>query len=407
MVRVDVAILGGGPASWALSASLAPAGLSVTLVSPTRLSPWTNTYGCWVDQLEVSGTALLDGQSPWAATFDNVLVIGDRTQTAERAYGLLDNARLADILRRQAESGPGLFRERQGTVSAVEHGPTGSLVRVANGKPIEAALVVDATGGASKFIQRSPAKRSPASQVAFGILAECDRPPLPENTCTHMDWRGPDRKVPSFAYVLPLADGWLIEETSLASRVRLTFEELESRLHARLRADGVEVKRVVRTERVSIPMDSPIPLRSQRCVGFGAAASLVHPATGYSIAASLRLAPRVAATIAAELGRAGADPAAAADKAWKVVWSDDRMKARRLEQYGLDRLLTMDQRELRSFFDLFFQLPPAVAATYLGGESTSGDLAGVMWKVFRNASPRIQRRLATGNPFTLVQRLLG
>ena len=153
-------------------------------------------------------------------------------------------------------------------------------------------------------------------------------------------------------------------------------------------------------------MDVPLPSRTQRTLGLGAAASLVHPATGYSVAASLRSAPRIAAAIAAQLNRPRADLDEAAREIWESLWSDDRVKARRLETYGLERVLTMDQSDLRSFFDSFFRLSPEVAATYLGGEAGSAEMASVMWKVFRNAGPRLQRRLATGNPLTLARSFL-
>ena len=43
-----------------------------------------------------------------------------------------------------------------------------------------------------------------------------------------------------------------------------------------------------------IPVGGPLPLGSQAVTAFGAAANLVHPATGYSITRSLREAPRLA-----------------------------------------------------------------------------------------------------------------
>ncbi len=400
----DIVILGSGPAAWAAAAALAPTGLSVTLVAPDPDRAWTNTYGAWIDQIDTTVTELMPGADVWAQVFDTVSVIGDRDQVAGRPYGRFDNVALASALRATAEAGP--FAVRHGTATRVAHDRSGTTVEITGAPALRCTLVLDGSGAASPFIVREERTSPPAFQVAYGIIAEFERPPLPDSQCTLMDWRGPDRTVPTFGYTLPIDGRWLVEETVLASRPALGFDELERRLHDRLRADGLVVKHIHGIERVSFPMDVPLPLRTQRTLGLGAAASLVHPATGYSVAASLRSAPRIAAAIAAQLRSPGADLDTAARQIWKSLWSDDRVKARRLETYGLGRVLTMHQRDLRSFFDSFFQLSSAVTATYLGGEAGSAEMASVMWKVFRNAGPRLQRRLATGNPLTLARSLL-
>ena len=66
----------------------------------------------------------------------------------------------------------------------------------------------------------------------------------------------------------------------------------------------------------------------------------------------------------------------------------------------------MNQADARSFFDSFFRLPVETTSAYLGGEAGATEIATVMWKVFRNASPRLQRRLASGNPLSLARSLL-
>ncbi len=400
----DVAILGSGPAAWAAAAALAPTGLSVILVAPEPSAPWPNTYGTWVDQVDTSVARLVGGANIWAQTFSRVNAIGDRHQFAGRAYGRFENLSLSSALQGTAETGA--FAVREGQATAVTHDASGATIGLARGKDIRARVVLDGTGAASPFVTREASSPPSAFQVAYGVVAELDRPPLPADTCTLMDWRGPDRAVPSFAYTLPIGERWLIEETALASRPALGFDELERRLCDRMRADGVVITKVHAVERVSFPMDVSLPERTQRTIGLGAAASLVHPATGYSVAASLRSAPRIASALADTLSSDRANLGEVSRSAWKAIWSDDRVQARRLESYGLDRVLTMDQRDLRSFFDAFFRLGPQTAQVYLGGEAGSSELAGVMWKVFRNMSPRLQRRLATGNPLTLAKSLL-
>lgn len=402
--RFDIAILGAGPAAWSTAAALAPTGLSVTLIGPSPLAIWPNTYAAWDDQVDESVSGLLSGGDPWAQRFESARVIGQRDQTAGRTYGRFDNGALATALQTTAETGR--LTIRQGNAIGVDHTRTGSTITLSRGRAVDATLVLDGTGAASPFVLRPAASTTPAFQVAYGIVAEFERDPLPPNVCTFMDWRGPNRAAPSFAYTLPVDGRWLVEETSLASRPALAIEELECRLHDRLRADGLIVTRTLAVERVSFPMDLPLPDRSQRVVGLGAAASLVHPATGYSVGASLRMAPRLARALADALGRSGATPEQAASAGWTTMWSDDRVKARRLEAYGLERVLTMNQADARSFFDSFFRLPVTTTATYLGGEAGSSEMAAVMWKVFRAVSPRLQRRLASGNPLGLARSLL-
>lgn len=402
--ETDIVILGSGPAAWAAAAAFAPTGLRVTVVAPDPDHVWTNTYGTWIDQIDTSVAKLVSGEMLWAQVFDTVQVIGDRHQVAGRHYGRFDNAALAAALR--ATAAAGTLSLRRATATNVTHEESGSTVELSKGTAIRAALVLDASGARSPFITREARTKPEAFQVAYGIIAEFDRQPLGEHTCTLMDWRGPDRGVPSFAYTLPIDGRWLVEETALASRPALSFDELERRLFDRLRADGLVATKIHAVERVSFPMDVPLPDRTQRTIGLGAAASLVHPATGYSVAASLRSATRVASAIAAQLDAGHVDLDQVARTVWRTLWSDDRVKARRLEAYGLERVITMDQRDLRSFFDAFFRLKPEIAATYLGGEAGSAEMASVMWKVFRNAGPRMQRQLATGNPLTLARSLL-
>ena len=399
----DVAIIGSGPAAWAAAAAASPFGLRVTLIAPSPEVIWTNTYGVWVDQVDASVSALTAGAKIWAQTFSVVNVIGDRHQLAGREYGRFDNVRLSSCLRETANAGS--LTVRSGHVVAIEHDAKGSIITVSQGTPLRARIVLDGSGATSPFVERDRTASPRAMQNAFGIVAEFDRAPLPDGECTLMDWRGPNRASPSFSYVLPIDGRWLVEETSLAGRPGLGFDDLERRLHDRLRTNDLRIVATHGVERVSFPMDLPLPRRDQRVIGLGAAASLVHPATGYSVAASLRAATRIATTIAERI-ESDPDLDTVAHHIWRVVWSDERIKARRLESYGLDRVLTMNQRDLRTFFDSFFALGPENAAIYLGGEASSAELAAVMWKVFRHMPVRLQRRLAAGNPLALARSLL-
>lgn len=74
-----------------------------------------------------------------------------------------------------------------------------------------------------------------------------------------------------------------------------------------------------------IPVGGPLPLTTQPVTAFGAAANLVHPATGYSIARSLREAPALAEAIARILE--GRQPVGAtAHDVWQALWPAEKQR---------------------------------------------------------------------------------
>jgi lycopene beta-cyclase len=125
-------------------------------------------------------------------------------------------------------------------------------------------------------------------------------------------------------------------------------------------------------------------------VRFGAAAGYVHPSTGFSVAATLRAAPRVAAAIAATAGRPEAVAAA--------VWPPSMRTSRRLHRYGLDVLLRLDAGQLAAFFDAFFELPVARWAPYLRVDASPAQVTLTMAALLRRAPRSVRRRLVV-NPF--------
>ena len=403
---IDVAILGSGPAAWSAAAAVAERGLQVALIAPEPTKVWAQTYGAWTDQLNDEVLALLGGSRPWACVWERVVVRGDHVTELNRSYGRLANSAVRDALHATAES-CGRLRVRIGSATSIETTSTGSVVHLGSERSVAATVVLDGTGANSAFCLRGPMPRHRVLQTAYGIVAELGGGALEDDVCTLMDWTGPDRADPTFAYLLPFDDAWLVEETSLAQGGGLSMAELEVRLYARLKLAGLTVRRVRAVEHVSFPMDVPLPDLGQRVVGLGAAAALVHPATGYSVAASLRAAPRIANALSDVLGSPNGGPVAAAAAAWQVLWPTDRLRARALETYGLERVRSMDQRTIREFFDAFFGLPAHDTSRYLSGEAAASEVAGVMWRVFRRASPRLRRRLASGNPLALARALTG
>jgi lycopene cyclase-like protein len=141
-----------------------------------------------------------------------------------------------------------------------------------------------------------------------------------------MDYRSPHltsqerRQPPTFLYAMDLGDDvYFVEETSLALAPALPFPLLEDRLRRRLAHRGVAVREVQHEEFCLFPMNPPLPDLGQRVVGFGGAAGMVHPASGYLVGSLLRRAPDLAAAIASALAR-GLRGADLSHGAWQGLW---------------------------------------------------------------------------------------
>ena len=98
-----------------------------------------------------------------------------------------------------------------------------------------------------------------------------------------------------------------------------------------------QVKHVIEEEWSYIPVGGPLPLGDQPVTAFGAAANLVHPATGYSIARSLREAPALAAEMAVILRR-GLPVRETARQVWRALWPAE--KRRQVSRAGHFKLLS-------------------------------------------------------------------
>jgi lycopene beta-cyclase len=273
--------------------------------------------------------------------------------------------------------------------------PARGVVALADGSSLRAAVVVDA-GGWARPLDRASSRRTPAAQTAYGVvLGDAAAAPLVSSgDALFMDWRAEHGETgwPTFLYVVPLGRGEvLIEETSLARRPGLPLSTLRRRLHARLACHGIDPAEAVRTERVSFPVDHP---RHQRpgVLGFGAAAPLIHPATGFSLAASLGLAPRVAEALAAHLPQ---DPVKALAAAHDAVWPRSAKVVHRLRRIGLEALLRMPPQDVPGFFEQFFALPEHHRWAYLTGRADLRGHVAAMNHLFGASSGPLRRHLVT------------
>lgn len=396
VIRADVVVVGDGPAGSALAAALRQHGVDVVLVGPDQA--WSATYTTWIDDL--AGVPVVHGADIWAQRLDAVRVRFVRDHTLSRPYGVIDN----DALRTHLRDG-------------VHH-----VARtIGSADDVEARLVVDATGWPSKLSVASrggTADPEPAAwQTAFGVVL-AERPAGEIGDATMMDFSEPGTSiagrsdVATFAYSLPVAGGWLVEETVLAAQPAVHPDLLVPVLAARL---GTSVESLLddalETERVRIPMGTPIPRPptagddGSPVVRFGAAAGMVHPATGYSVGSSLRAADRVAASIRLALDDARVSGSIDVTAIQRAVWPPATRRTRHLHDYGLDVLLRLDPSGVRSFFNTFFEMSADVWPGYLRLDTPPRRLAAIMTAMFRRAPWRLRARLMTGDPRRFVRLL--
>ena len=387
--RCDVAVVGGGPAGLSLAHDCESQGLSVVVVDPRGGDPWTNTFGLWVDDLDVREDAeRLRGTL--RITWPKVRVVGFREHELDRSYAFFDNDDLQKYLR------AGSLHRSQVIEVVRERAEDGFVVRCADSTRILTRLVVDAGGSNSSLLARHR-RLEGGVQSAHGVVTR-HAPQHLRGCFTLMDW-SMEFDDPSFLYTVDFGDGTvLLEETSLFRKHPLASTELLDRLSRRLG----EMPEGAKDERVDIPMGWCIPSRSRSVVGFGAAAGFVHPVTGYSVAASLRASGRVARAIAHSLSdHTSVD--SRVDAVWDAVWPTALRRTRALHQYGLAALATLGPRDLRSFFDTFFALETADWSKYLRIDTPPRDVALVMTKFFAKLPWPLRRRIVLANPMSLLR----
>ena len=379
--ELDVAVVGDGPAGLALAAACRDRGVRVVVVGPDQ--PWIATYGTWVDDVADLPAHCFGATSP------SVVVHTTRRQVVERPYGVLDG----DALRRHL--GGGLERLRT-AAEGVQHFDWGSRVRFAEGDDVDARLVVDAAGrGGLAGAPPAPA----AWQSAYGVVLDAPPSRFDADRPTFMDLRSVGRSggPPTFCYVVPVHDGWLVEETVLAAPARVDAGWLADRLAARLGADAPPAGGPAgRVEVVHIPMGGRLPSARQPVVAFGAAAGYTNPVTGFSVATALRAAPRVATAIADALSTAGRPDVRPIHRA---VWPTSLRRTRRLHDHGLNVLVRLPENELAEFFACFFDLPTEEWSAYLRVDSPPGAVSRAMVAQLRRLPWRVRRRLVTTPPW--------
>jgi lycopene beta-cyclase len=379
----DVLVLGGGPAGRALAAATAERGLRTVLVDPAPDRPWRATYASWAEALPPDlPPGIVAERVP-----GRVVALRDRRLDWE--YAVLDVAALrAHLDDRMAAAGVGVRRGR------AVGSPCPGAVALADGMQVRARVVVDAAGARQPLSRPPRARWANAQQTAYGVIVDeaTAMPLVAPGEALFMDWR-PDHGEPgwpTFLYGVPLGGGAvLLEETSLARRPGLPLPVLHRRLCARLARHGVVPAPDAAVEKVRFPVDSARH-RARGVVGFGAAAPLVHPATGFSVAESLRLAPLVANALAEQLPRGPAHAVAAASS---VLWPLSARIVHVLRRRGLEALLRMPPARVPAFFEAFFDLPARHRWAYLTGRVDLAGMVAAMNALYLGADWGLRMRL--------------
>lgn len=376
MGQMDVLVVGGGPAGTALAGACGRLGLATGLVDVNPSRPWTATYGMW--SRELPGDLPADLVAARAA--GRVTAVTEHDLGWE--YAVLD----VPALQRHLVDGLAGVTVHAGRVVG---SPEPGTVALAGGTRLRASVVVDA-GGQARPLDTRPQRRTRAAQTAYGVFVdeEAAAPLIGPGEALFMDWRQDhgDTGWPTFLYVVPMGGGRvLLEETSLARRPGLPLSTLRRRLCARLARHGIIPPEDAPTEKVAFPVDQPRH-RAPGVVGFGAAAPLIHPATGFSLAASLRLAPQVAAAVAAHLP----DRDRALAEARNTVWPLPARVVHHVRRVGLEALLRMPPADVPGFFEQFFALPESHRWTYLTARDDVRGTVDAMTCLFRASNSRLR-----------------
>ena len=390
---VDVAVIGAGPAGWAVATALAEVGLKTACIAPQPDAPWTNTYGVWVDELAAIGLeAAIGFRWPQA----EVVLPAGESLPLDRPYGLVDNAHLRRLLSHRAVgTGLSVVQDRVDSVEPLAAGRLGRRLRLAAGSPLTARIVIDATGhGALRQASRPPPAKV-AAQVAFGRTLHGPHP-FAEGRMVLMDYTphaDRDGGPPSFLYAMPLGpDRVFVEETVLVARPPPPFDLLERRLDLRLARRGINLTRAPTVERVFIPMGGPVA-PAGGLLPFGAAAGMVHPATGYMLANALTAAGPLARGVAQALSDHESDPKTACKVAYEALWPEDRIRMWAWYRVGMEVLLRMNRTELGGFLSAFFSVSPESWSRYLSASGSAKDVETTMARVFARAAPSTKLRV--------------
>ncbi|MGG6294726.1 lycopene beta cyclase [Leptolyngbya sp. AN02str] len=388
---VDALVIGSGPAGVIIAAALCDRGLCVHGLTPTDPNEsWPNTYGIWVDELEPLGlTQLLSHR--WK---DCVMYAGPKRLELPREYGLLDKEKMRSHFLAQCQQGHMVWH--RGKAANITQDATHTCVTTTDGTQLNAKIVIDTSGHFPALVQRDH-KSDIAFQAAYGIVGRFSSPPIAPHQFVFMDFRSDHltdserQEPPTFLYAMDLGDGiFFVEETSLANYPAIPFDVLERRLHQRLAFYNIRVLEEHHVERCLFPMNVPMPTFEQPAVGFGGAASMVHPASGYMVGSLLRRAPGLADAIAQSLPSTDS-PQELSRVAWRALWPSERLRKRDLYLFGLENLMQFEEAQIHQFFASFFHLSLTQWSGFLADTLSMPELIQAMILLFGKTTNDVRK----------------
>ncbi len=394
---IDVLVLGAGPGALAITAALGKEKLRVEVLSSNdHKAPWPYTYGIWGEEVDELGLQdLLEHRWKNTVSFfgaGSAQPRADENKPTKHGcdYGLFDKRKLQHYWIKQCEEAA--VKWHRGIAHNLEIDDLICTVTTTEGIKFKARLLIDATGYEPVFLKAS--KNWPiAIQTCYGVVGRFNTPPVEEGQFVLMDYRcdhlSPEEKEkpPTFLYAMDLGNGrFFLEETSLGLSPPVTLETLQSRLKRRLAHRNLEITALEHEELgLYLPMNMPLPDLQQPVLGFGGAAAMVHPASGYMVGGLLRRSPTVAKVIAKALFDPNASPAAIASKGWAALWPPELRRKQALYQFGLEKLMRFEESQLRDFFIGFFALPSKQWYGFLTNTLSLSDLVKAMWIMFLKA----------------------
>lgn len=437
----DVLVLGSGPAGSAIASLLGASGdLDVVVADQNFETDWVPNYGVWKDEWQTvidryaefgvkfeGGNGGRSVDREWQVTdcffggsFD---IPAEQRLRLDRPYYRVDrfalkksltkNYRIVKANHISEAIGVNMYKPA-GSLVHDEDGTTIQLQKKGEISPItmRAKIVVDTTGHETKLTLKDTRDfhTPPGFQIAYGATVQLDESdvkdlsrfgPYDKEAMTLFDYRTDHfsdegdlikaTKDPTFMYAMPLKGNEVFfEETSLVARPAVSFQECKDRFMKRLDYLGIKVNKITEEEFCYIPMGGALPMRDQRILGFGGAAAMVHPSTGYHLCRCLMGASDAARAIKKELSLDAPNVDRAVASAYHALWSPSNIRQRNFATFGGEFLMKQNVVGLRGFFDGFFRLPL---------EQWGGFLAGWPGLAYNESHETWLRRIAFGVNF--------